>query len=97
MTGTATVYDRYGPCPLAVESGKITLGEFGYGSKVVPSLLWDSTILQHSAWTLKKTSLPWLYWNDMLKGKEWLARPNWCRDGVLSDAYFSVHSLRIEA
>jgi len=24
---------------------------------------------------LKKDVLPWLYWNAMLKGREWLARP----------------------
>jgi sulfide:quinone oxidoreductase len=29
-----------------------------------------------AAWILKKYFLPWLYWNAMLKGREWLARPS---------------------
>jgi len=29
----------------------------------------------NAAWILKKSVLPWLYWNAMLRGKEWLAKP----------------------
>jgi sulfide:quinone oxidoreductase len=71
-------YDGYGSCPLTVEKGKIILAEFGYGGKIVPTLPWDSTQPRRSAWVLKKYVLPWLYWNLMLKGREWLARCSAC-------------------
>ena len=69
------IYDGYGSCPLTVENGKIILAEFGYGGKVMPSFPWDSTKPRRSAWHLKKSILPWIYWNAMLKGKEWLVKP----------------------
>lgn len=71
----AMTYDGYGSCPLTVENGKIILAEFGYGGKVMPSFPWDSTKARRSAWFLKKSILPYVYWNAMLKGKEWLASP----------------------
>ncbi|MFD1123734.1 FAD-dependent oxidoreductase [Methylophilus flavus] len=71
-------YDGYGSCPLTVEKGKIILAEFGYGGKLVPTFPWDSTKPRRSAWLLKKYVLPWLYWNLMLKGREWLARCGAC-------------------
>ncbi|MES2500870.1 MAG: FAD/NAD(P)-binding oxidoreductase [Pseudomonadota bacterium] len=69
-----TQYDGYGSCPLTVEKGKIILAEFGFGGKLMPSFKWDSTKPRRLAWLLKKYGLPWLYWNGMLKGREWLAR-----------------------
>lgn len=69
-----TYYDGYGSCPLTVEKGKIILAEFGFGGKLTPSFNWDSSKPRLSAWLLKKYGLPWLYWNGMLKGREWLAR-----------------------
>lgn len=71
-------YDGYGSCPLTVEKGKIILAEFGYGGKLVPTFNWDSTKPRRSAWLLKKYLLPWVYWNLMLKGREWLARCGAC-------------------
>lgn len=73
MKGAAPLplYDGYGSCPLIVEYGKIILAEFGYGGKVMPSFRWDSTKPRRAAWYLKKNILPWIYWNAMLKGKEW--------------------------
>jgi sulfide:quinone oxidoreductase len=71
-------YDGYGSCPLTVEKGKIILAEFGYGGKLVPTFNWDSTKPRKSAWMLKKYGLPWVYWNLMLKGREWLARCGAC-------------------
>ena len=68
------MYDGYGSCPLTVEKGKIILAEFGYGGKLMPSFPWDSTKPRRSAWVLKKSILPWVYWNAMLKGREWLAK-----------------------
>jgi len=71
---TAPLYDGYGSCPLTVEKGKIILAEFGYGGKVMPSFPWDSTKPRRMAWFLKKSILPWVYWNAMLKGREWLTK-----------------------
>ncbi len=73
------IYNGYGSCPLTVERGKIVLAEFGYDGKLLPSFpLWliegkkPSTL----SWWLKEKLLPWVYWNAMLKGKEWLAAPD---------------------
>ena len=72
------VYDGYGSCPLTVERGKIVMAEFLYGGKVAPSLptwLIDGKRPSRLAWLLKEKMLPWLYWNAMFKGREWLAAP----------------------
>ncbi len=71
-------YDGYGSCPLTVENGKIVLAEFGYGGKLLPSFpswLLQGTKPTRSAWVLKKSILPGVYWHAMLKGREWLAAP----------------------
>ena len=72
------VYDGYGSCPLTVERGKILLAEFGYGGKLLPSFpswIIEGTKPQRLSWLLKSEALPWIYWNGMLKGNEWMARP----------------------
>lgn len=72
------VYDGYGSCPLTVERGKILLAEFGYGGKLLPSFpswIIDGTKPQRLSWLLKSEALPWIYWNAMLKGREWMAQP----------------------
>lgn len=71
-------YDGYGSCPLTVERGRIVLAEFGYGGKLMPSFptwLIDGTKATRLSWILKADALPWIYWNGMLKGREWLAGP----------------------
>lgn len=71
-------YDGYGSCPLTVERGKIVLAEFGYGGKLLPSFpkwLIDGTRPARLSWLLKSEALPWIYWNGMLKGHEWLVKP----------------------
>ncbi|MFC0132547.1 TIGR01244 family phosphatase [Massilia eurypsychrophila] len=76
-TGRAR-YDGYGSCPLTVERGKIVLAEFTYGGKLAPSFpawLIDGTRPSRLAWFLKERILPPLYWKAMLKGREWMARP----------------------
>ncbi|VVS98965.1 NAD(P)/FAD-dependent oxidoreductase [Erythrobacter sp. EC-HK427] len=76
--GPRAGYDGYGSCPLTVERGKIVLAEFGYGGKLMPSFpewIIDGTKPQRLSWMLKADALPWIYWNGMLKGREWLAGP----------------------
>ncbi|WP_265571019.1 NAD(P)/FAD-dependent oxidoreductase [Sphingomicrobium nitratireducens] len=71
-------YDGYGSCPLTVEHGKIVLAEFGYGGKLLPtfpSWLIEGTKPSSLSWKLKADVLPWVYWNAMLKGREWLVHP----------------------
>ena len=72
-------YNGYGSCPLTVERGKIVLAEFGYGGKLLPSF--PTSVLNglrptRLAWHLKADLLPWVYWNAMLKGREWMLKPN---------------------
>jgi sulfide:quinone oxidoreductase len=72
-------YDGYGSCPLTVERGKVVLAEFGYGGKLLPSFpAWfiDGKKPSRKAWQLKERILPVLYWNAMLRGREWLAKPH---------------------
>lgn len=69
-------YAGYGSCPLTVERGRIVLAEFGYGGQLQPTFpRWvnDGTRPTRAAWLLKEKALPWLYWDVMLKGREWLA------------------------
>jgi sulfide:quinone oxidoreductase len=71
-------YDGYGSCPLTVERGKIVLAEFGYGGVLKPSFpkfLIDGTKPSRLAWLLKEKMLPPIYWKAMLRGREWMARP----------------------
>jgi sulfide:quinone oxidoreductase len=71
-------YDGYGSCPLTVERGKIVLAEFGYGGVLkpsFPSFIVDGTKPSRVAWFLKEKMLPPIYWKAMLKGKEWMAKP----------------------
>ncbi|WP_346893426.1 TIGR01244 family sulfur transferase [uncultured Roseibium sp.] len=80
MNGQSAVaqYDGYGSCPLTVEKGKIVLAEFGYGGALLPSFprwLIDGTKPSHTAWLLKERILPPIYWKAMLRGKEWMAKP----------------------
>ena len=71
-------YDGYGSCPLTVERGKVVLAEFGYGGKLLPSFptwLNDGKTATSLAWRLKAKWLPGIYFDLMLKGREWLAQP----------------------
>lgn len=71
-------YDGYGSCPLTVERGKIVLAEFGYGGMLKPSFpkfLLDGEKPTQLAWFLKAKMLPWIYWEAMLKGREWMTKP----------------------
>jgi sulfide:quinone oxidoreductase len=71
-------YDGYGSCPLTVERGKIVLAEFTYGGVKKPSFpafMIDGTKPSRAAWFLKEKMLPPIYWQAMLRGREWLAKP----------------------
>lgn len=76
--GDLAYYDGYGACPLTVERGKVVLAEFGYEGELLPSFprfLLDGTRPSRAAWFLKEKLLPPIYWKVMLKGREWMAKP----------------------
>ncbi len=68
----AGTYDGYGSCPLVTSYQSAILAEFCYDGKVTPSLpLLDPTKERYSMWLMKQKFLPILYWDWMLKGREW--------------------------
>ena len=69
------MYDGYGACPLTVERGKVVLAEFGYGGKLLPTVPWDATKPAPRGLAAQDEVLPRVYWDLMLRGREWLARP----------------------
>ncbi len=73
--GPRTIYDGYGSCPLIVERGKVVLAEFGYGGKLLPTFPFDPRVPRRSGWIFKQKLLPYIYWDLMMKGHEWLATP----------------------
>ncbi|RYG93238.1 TIGR01244 family phosphatase [Loktanella sp. IMCC34160] len=76
--GPQVQYNGYGSCPLTVERGKIVLAEFGYGGALLPSFpkwLLNGTKPTRLAWWLKETALPPIYWKAMLRGREWMVKP----------------------
>ncbi len=71
------IYNGYGSCPLTVERGKIVLAEFGYGGKLLPTFpRWvvDGQKPTRLAWFLKEKMLPGIYFDAMLRGKEWMMK-----------------------
>jgi sulfide:quinone oxidoreductase len=70
------IYDGYGACPLTVERGKVVMAEFGYGGKLLPTFPLDPTKARRLYWLAKTRVMPFLYWEVMLKGREWLAAPS---------------------
>lgn len=73
--GPHALYDGYGSCPLVVERGRVVMAEFGYGGKLLPTFPLDPTRARRSAWYFKTKMLPFVYWDLMMKGHEWLAKP----------------------
>lgn len=69
--GPSHTYDGYASCPLTTSVGKIMLAEFCYDGVVTPSFPLDPRVPRRAYWHLKKDFLPWLYWDILLKGKDW--------------------------
>ncbi|MDX1580260.1 MAG: FAD/NAD(P)-binding oxidoreductase [Alphaproteobacteria bacterium] len=66
-----TSYDGYASCPLTVSLNRVILAEFIYGGKVTPTWpIRNPGKRSRLMWWVKKTGLPLLYWNYMLKGRE---------------------------
>lgn len=73
--GPRALYDGYGSCPLTVERGKVVLAEFGYGGTLLPTFPLDPAVPRRLAWELKVKMMPSIYFDMMLRGREWLAEP----------------------
>jgi sulfide:quinone oxidoreductase len=74
----SVAYNGYSSCPLTVERGKVVLAEFGYGGELLPTFpkwLIDGKKPARFSWILNSKLLPMVYWHGMLKGREWLAKP----------------------
>lgn len=74
----AAVYDGYGSCPLTVERGKVVLPEYGYGGRLMPSFpgwLITGQKPSRAAGLFKEKLFPSIYWNAMLRGREFMAKP----------------------
>ncbi len=66
-------YDGYSSCPIVTGYGKMLLCEFDYDNKRQSdpflSKIFDTTKDSWPMWILKKYGLPYLYWNQMMKGR----------------------------
>ncbi|SHN32189.1 sulfide:quinone oxidoreductase [Cyclobacterium lianum] len=67
------IYEGYSSCPLVTGYGKMVLAEFKYDnvrdSDPLLSKLFDTSKELYPMWLLKKFGLPYLYWNQMLRGR----------------------------
>lgn len=70
----AESYDGYAACPLTTSRGKVLLAEFTYGGTVAPTLPLDPRVPRRFYWWLKRSFLPWFYWNVLLKGRRFPLR-----------------------
>jgi sulfide:quinone oxidoreductase len=69
--GNTMTYDGYASCPLTTSAGKVMLAEFCYDGIVTPSFPMDPRSPRKIYWWLKRSFLPYLYWNIVIKGKRW--------------------------
>jgi sulfide:quinone oxidoreductase len=65
----SSYYNGYSSCPLVTGYGKLVLAEFDYSNKPTETFPFDQSKERYSMYLLKKRILPWLYWNQILKGK----------------------------
>jgi sulfide:quinone oxidoreductase len=69
-------YDGYASCPLTTAVGRVMLAEFSYDGKITPSFALDPRTPRRSMWWLKRHFMPYIYWNVMMRGKEWTWPPH---------------------
>jgi sulfide:quinone oxidoreductase len=62
-------YTGYSSCPIITGYDKLVLAEFDYENKPVETFPFDQSKERWSMYQMKKHLLPYLYWNQILKGK----------------------------
>ena len=62
-------YDGYAACPLTTSNGKVILAEFTYSGTISTTLPLDSRVPRRFYWWVKRSFIPWFYWNLLLKGR----------------------------
>lgn len=70
-------YTGYTCCPLITGYGRLIMAEFTYANVPDSTFPIDSTQERWDMWMLKRYALPWIYWNRMLKGKDF--EGNWLK------------------
>ncbi|AFZ19061.1 NAD(P)/FAD-dependent oxidoreductase [Allocoleopsis franciscana] len=63
-------YEGYTCCPLITGYGTVIMAEFDYTNQPLSTFPMDPREERYSMWLVKRHVLPWLYWNRMLKGKQ---------------------------
>lgn len=63
-------YNGYTCCPLITGYGKVIMAEFDYSNQPLSTFPMDPREERYSMWVMKRHILPWVYWNRMLKGKQ---------------------------
>jgi sulfide:quinone oxidoreductase len=78
-------YGGYTCCPLITGYGKVIMAEFDYNNQPLSTFPFDPREERYSMWVMKRYVLPWVYWNRMLKGKQFegevLKLKGWKPDG----------------
>ncbi|MGB6167070.1 MAG: hypothetical protein WBF52_05745, partial [Geitlerinemataceae cyanobacterium] len=78
-------YGGYTCCPLITGYGKVIMAEFDYSNQPMSTFPFDPREERYSMWVMKRYVLPWVYWNRMLKGKQFegevLNLKGWKPDG----------------
>jgi len=69
-TNNDKVYDGYTSCPLVTGYGSLIMAEFDYDKRPMESFPFDQSKERYSMYALKAYGLPKLYWNGMLRGRE---------------------------
>ena len=64
------IYDGYTSCPLVTGYGKLIMAEFDYNHEPAETFPFDQAQERYSMYALKAYGLPQLYWNGMLRGRE---------------------------
>jgi sulfide:quinone oxidoreductase len=64
------IYQGYTCCPLITSYGKVIMAEFDYSNQPMSTFPLDPREERYSMWVVKRHVLPWVYWNRMLKGKQ---------------------------
>ena len=64
-------YDGYTSCPLVTGYGRLVLAEFDYDLNPQETFPFDQGKERWSMYQLKKNVLPVIYWDGLIRGRQW--------------------------